>query len=63
MNRDLIFALIRHLLTFVGSLLVTKGVIDAGQAETVVGAAVSLAGVIWSVLDKKKLADAAKAGA
>lgn len=59
MNRDLIFALIRHALTFLGSFLATKGVIDAGVAEQLVGGGLALAAVVWSILDKKALAKAA----
>ena len=61
MNRDLIFALIRHFLTFLGTFLATKGVIDAGVVEQLVGGGLALAAVVWSVLDKKALAKAKEA--
>lgn len=44
----------RHLLTLAGGYLVAKGTIDAAAAETLVGAGVSIVGVVWSVLDKRK---------
>jgi|TARA_R100001244_G_scaffold928_2_gene1631 hypothetical protein len=46
--------LVRHILTAGGGYLVAKGMIDEGGMETVVGAIIALAGVVWSALAKKK---------
>ena len=46
--------LIRHGLTFLGGLLVTKGYIDAEMVQEVVGAVMTLGGFVWSVLDKRE---------
>lgn len=46
--------LVRHILTAGGGYLVAKGVIDEGTVETAVGAIITLAGVVWSALAKKK---------
>ena len=46
--------LIRHGLTFLGGLLVTKGYIDAEMVQEIVGAVMTLGGFVWSVLDKKE---------
>lgn len=51
---DIILGLIRHALTAGGGVLVAKGYLDAGGAETVVGAIITLIGAVWSVWDKKK---------
>lgn len=45
--------LIRHGLTFLGGLLVTKGYIDAEMVQEIVGAVMTIGGFVWSVLDKK----------
>ena len=45
---------VRHLLTAGGGALVTTGVVSDGQLELVIGAIITLAGVIWSALAKKK---------
>jgi len=45
---------VRHLLTAGGGALVTKGVVSDGQLELVIGAIITIAGVIWSALAKKK---------
>ncbi len=49
-----IFGVIRHLLTIAAGALASKGVIETGQTDIVVGSLLGIAGVIWSVIDKKK---------
>jgi hypothetical protein len=50
-----ILGLIRHLLTFGGGILVSKGLIeDAATMETLVGAVVTVVGGAWSIYDKVK---------
>ena len=53
MSRERIFALTRHVLTFVGGLFVVKGVIDESLLNELIGGSLALAGTIWSILDKK----------
>ena len=45
---------LRHVLTAGGGALVTRGVVTSGELEMVVGAIITLAGVIWSAMAKKK---------
>ena len=45
--------LIRHTLTFIGGILIAKGLATDGQIIEMVGAAVTLVGTVWSVLSKK----------
>ena len=45
--------LIRHVLTFVGGILVTKGLIDDATSLEVVGGIVTIVGAVWSVFSKK----------
>lgn len=51
--KDVVMGIVRHVLTAVGGAVVAKGMIDAGQAEIVVGSLVALAGVVASVIEKK----------
>lgn len=51
--KDIILGLVRHLLTAVGGAVVAKGMIDAGQAEIVVGSLTALVGVAASIVEKK----------
>lgn len=46
---------VRHTLTFLGGLLVMYGQADPTQWMTIVGAATSLAGLIWSIVNKKEI--------
>lgn len=53
MNIATILGFVRHVLTFGGGFLVTNGTIGQSELETAIGAIVTLAGVIWSAVDKK----------
>ena len=46
--------IVRHLLTAGGGALVTKGVLGEAELEMAIGAIITIAGVIWSALAKKK---------
>ena len=46
--------IVRHILTAAGGALVTKGMLGEGELELVVGAVITLAGVVWSAFAKKK---------
>jgi len=56
MNMDTVLGIVRHILTFGGGLLVTKGVVDEGTMTTAVGALVTIIGAVWSVIEKRKRA-------
>lgn len=53
---DKILGIIRHGLTFLGGVLVTQGVMDDAMFVELFGAAMTLIGGIWSVIDKNKTA-------
>lgn len=46
--------IIRHALTFLGGVLVTQGVIDDALFAELFGAAMTIIGGVWSVVDKAK---------
>lgn len=54
LTKDQIFGIIRHTLTFVGGFLVMKGLVDEAAVSEIVGGVMTLAGTIWSVVNKKK---------
>jgi hypothetical protein len=58
MSLDIVLGLVRHLLTFGGGLLVTRGLADASVVNEAVGAIVTLVGIAWSI--KIKLSPPAK---
>lgn len=49
---DKIKGLLRHVLTFLGGYLVTKGIIDEATLSEVVGSIITISGFVWSWLDK-----------
>ena len=54
MTKDVIQSLIRHVLTALGALLVSKGVVGQTETEAIVGGIVASIGLVWSVWDKYK---------
>jgi hypothetical protein len=54
MNKQQTLGIIRHTLTFVGGLLVMNGVTTDAVTMEIIGAAMTLIGSIWSIVDKKK---------
>jgi hypothetical protein len=47
-----VLGIIRHTLTFVGGVLITKGLIDETIATEIIGGVMTLTGTIWSVINK-----------
>jgi len=54
MNATVIAALTRHILTAVGGGFFAAWGLDGESVNAVVGAVATIAGVAWSVYDKKK---------
>jgi len=46
--------LLRHILTTAGGVLVAKGTLDEAMLQALVGALVTIAGVAWSIVEKKR---------
>lgn len=53
MKKEIVFGIIRHTLTFVGGILVLKGIVDEATLSEITGAIITLVGGIWSVLEKR----------
>ena len=54
MTFDIIFGLLRHVLTLVGGYYVAKGQIDQDTVNTAIGGISTLIGVAWSIHNKTK---------
>lgn len=54
MNATIVAAIVRHLLTAVGGGLAVKYGVDGVELEAIVGGVAALAGVVWSVWDKRQ---------
>lgn len=57
MKKEKTLGIIRHALTFVGGVLVTSGYIDDALFMELFGAAMTIIGGVWSVVEKKPQAD------
>lgn len=55
LNTTVMLGLARHILTTVGGSLVAKGVLEASDAETAVGALMALIGIAFSVMKNKNI--------
>lgn len=53
MFAQIVSSLARHALTAGGGYLVAQGAIDASQADLLIGAGVTIAGVVWSIIEKR----------
>jgi hypothetical protein len=54
MNKNQIIGIVRHALTFLGGIIVTKGLIDESTLLEIVGSISTLIGAIWSIIEKTK---------
>lgn len=54
MKKDQVLGIVRHSLTFIGGILLMKGLIDEATWTEISGSAMTLVGTIWSVVDKNK---------
>ena len=54
LTKEQVLGIVRHALTFVGGILVMKGLIDETIVTVVVGGVITLVGSIWSVIEKVK---------
>jgi len=54
LTKEQVLGIIRHVLTFVGGIVVMKGLIDDTTATEIIGGVVSLTGAIWSIVAKTK---------
>ena len=52
LTKEQILGIVRHGLTFIGGILIAKGLIDEPTAAEVVGGIITLAGTIWSIIEK-----------
>jgi hypothetical protein len=52
MNKEVILGIVRHVLTIVAGILVSRGQLDPSDAQTVIGGITGIAGVAWSVKHK-----------
>jgi hypothetical protein len=52
-QKEQILGLVRHGLTFIGGILVAKGLASEGQIMDMVGMLMTFVGTLWSVISNK----------
>ena len=54
LSREQLIGIVRHTLTFVGGVLVMKGLVDEATMTEITGGVLTLTGAIWSIIAKSK---------
>ena len=54
MKKEQLLGVIRHVLTFIGGVLITNGLVNEALSQELVGATITLIGGIWSIVEKNK---------
>lgn len=54
LTKEQVLGIVRHTMTFVGGVLIAKGLIDEEIVTEITGAVLTLVGSIWSVIEKNK---------
>ena len=53
LTKEQVLGIVRHTLTFVGGIVVMKGLVDETVVTEISGGVMTLVGTIWSVINKK----------
>ena len=54
MKKEQTLGIIRHSLTFIGGILIMKGIVDEALVAEISGAIMTLVGGVWSIVDKRE---------
>ncbi len=54
LTKEQLLGIVRHSITFIGGILVMKGLIEESMIEEIIGGATTLVGAIWSIVGKNK---------
>jgi len=53
MKQEQVLGIIRHTLTFVGGILIVKGIATEAVTNEVIGAVITAVGAVWSLIKNK----------
>jgi hypothetical protein len=56
MNKEQVLGIVRHVLTFAGGIVVSRGLLDEATMTAVIGAVITIGGAMWSILAPEKAA-------
>lgn len=52
LTKEQVMGIIRHTLTFVGGIVVAKGLVDETTVTEIIGGVLTLTGAVWSIVAK-----------
>jgi hypothetical protein len=53
MNKEQVLGLIRHILTFVGGIVIAQGLVSDALSSELIGGIMTVVGTVWSIVSKK----------
>lgn len=53
LTKEQVLGIVRHALTFIGGILITRGLVDETLVTECIGGVLTLTGAIWSIVIKK----------
>jgi hypothetical protein len=53
LSKEQVLGIVRHALTFIGGIVIARGLVDETLVTEVIGSVLTLTGAIWSIIDKK----------
>ena len=54
LSKEQLLGIVRHSMTFIGGIMITKGMIDEAMLTELTGGFITLVGAIWSIVVKNK---------
>ena len=54
LTKEQVLGIIRHALTFIGGIVIARGLADETVVTEIIGGVVTLVGAIWSIVAKNK---------
>jgi hypothetical protein len=53
-SKEQLLGIVRHSLTFIGGILIMKGLVDEALFTEITGGVMTLVGAVWSIIAKKQ---------
>lgn len=54
LTKEQLLGIVRHTITFIGGILVMKGIVEDSMIQEILGGVTTLVGAIWSIVVKNK---------
>jgi hypothetical protein len=54
LTQQQVLGIVRHILTFGGGIVVSKGYADDAAVTEIIGAVMTIIGAVWSIIEKSK---------